>query len=334
MTDRGAPGGLVAGIDLGGTWARAAIAGFAGGLLVEDRRRTAGAAGPEPVVAELVGLVTALAARQGVAPAALAGLMVGVPGPVDPTTGIVESPPNLRGWGRVALARQLQERLGCPCLLENDANVAAWGEFRQGAGRGARNFVYVTVSTGIGAGLVLEGALYRGAQGAAGEFGHMVVDPDGPTCAAGHHGCLEAVASGTAIAAAAARALAAAPAGAEDAPGAVLRRLAGGAAPDAAMVTAAARAGDALALQVVDRAARCLGLALGGLINLLNPDVIAVGGGVVRTDDLVWTAAQAHVAEGSFRTPREHCRLVRAELGDDQGLIGAVEWARDRFTPR
>jgi glucokinase len=231
-------------------------------------------------------------------------LAIGVPGPVDSGAGVVEGAPNLPGWRRVPLREQLEELLGCQCLVEHDANLAALAEHRRGAGRGSRDFIYVTVSTGIGAGLIFGGQLYRGYQGSAGEFGHMVMSPDGPLCNCGNHGCLEAFASGTAIA-----------------------REAGVA--SAAEVERLAASGDQAAQRILTTAARYLGLAVGGLINLLNPEVIALGGGVIATSPKFWTDVVAAIPDGSFPSLRNTCRVEPAELGEDQGLLGAVELALD-----
>ncbi|MGH7759170.1 MAG: ROK family protein, partial [Candidatus Dormibacteria bacterium] len=190
------------------------------------------------------------------------------------------------------------------CLVEHDANLGALAEHRRGRGRGSSDFAYITVSTGIGAGLILRGQLYRGHRGSAGEFGHMVVEPDGPSCNCGNRGCLEAVASGTAIA-----------------------RDAG--APSAAAASRRAAAGDPRAQQVLRRAARHLGLALGGLINLLNPEVVAVGGGVVAASPQFWESIVEAVPEASFPSSRASCSLVQAALDEDQGLLGAIELGLD-----
>lgn len=229
-------------------------------------------------------------------------LAIGVPGPVDSEAGVVEGAPNLPGWQRVPIRDQLQAALGCRCLVEHDANLAALAEHRRGSGRGTNDFVYVTVSTGIGAGLILGGSLYRGHQGSAGEFGHMVIQPDGPLCNCGNRGCLEALASGTAIA----------------------REAGVGSASEVGRMAAA---GDREAQAILTRAARYLGLALGGLINLLNPEVVALGGGVISDSPKFWTDVLASIADSSFASVRSTCRVERAELGEEQGLLGAVELA-------
>ncbi len=291
----------VVALDLGGTWIRAARFAPTGEIVQRGRDRTAAHLGPTAVVDQIRNLVE----QVGPADPASRVVAIGVPGPVDPFTGVVEGAPNLPGWNAFPLKDEVEARVGSPCLVDHDATLAALGEHRQGAGRGFRNFVYVTVSTGIGAGLCLDGKLYRGGQGKAGEFGHIVVDPQGPVCHCGNRGCLEALSSGTAIAA-----------------------LAG--LPSAAEVSRAAQAGDSRASGVLARAAWHLGLAVGGsLINLLNPDAIAFGGGVFGAGQSFWEQMVGGVAQGSFQAPREHCRLLRAELGEDQGLVGAFELAMD-----
>ncbi|HEY6538733.1 MAG TPA: ROK family protein [Candidatus Dormibacteraeota bacterium] len=295
---------FVAGVDLGGTWLRVGLAGSDGEVRHRARARTAATEGPAGVLAQIDGLVREVVAAEPDASLSRLILAIGVPGPVDSRAGVVEGAPNLPGWRRVAIRERLEEMLGCRCLVEHDANMAALAEHRRGTGQGTRDFVYVTVSTGIGAGLILGGQLYRGNQGSAGEFGHMVIVPDGPRCNCGNRGCLEAFSSGTAIA-----------------------RAAG--VKSAAEVGRLAAAGDQAAQAVLGRAARYVGLAVGGLINLLNPEAIAVGGGVVASSPQFWTDIQAGHNEACLPSLRGSCRVERAALGEDQGLLGAVELGLD-----
>jgi glucokinase len=293
-------------VDVGGTWVRAALAEADGRLGRRHRVATDALAGPAAVVAQVAAAVRAVAPVEdgGWGPASL--VAVAVPGPVDPYTGVVEGTPNLAGWSKVPLRRLLEVELGCRCLVDHDATLAALAEQRRGAGRGFSNFAYITVSTGIGAGLVLDGRLYRGGSGRAGEFGHMVVRPDGPLCGCGNRGCLEAVASGTAIAKEGGRGT-------------------------AEEVAHAAQEGEPKAMAVLAEAARSLGLAVGALINLLDLECIALGGGVLGSGIGFWEQMMAAVAEGSFASIRADCRILRAELGEDQGLLGAVELALDEL---
>lgn len=307
----------VVGVDLGGTWIRAGLAGDHGQLLRRIKVPTQSRGGPGAIQAQITELVRELIAGDGRAPEEVL-LVVGVPGPMNPASGVVEGAPNLPGWDRVPLRDRLESELGCRCLIEHDVDLAAVAEHRRGVGRGTQDFIYVTVSTGIGAGLILDGRLHRGSGTGTGEFGHIVVLPDGPRCGCGNRGCLEAVASGSAIAREAGRA-------------------------SAEEVGEAARAGDAGARRVLDRAARHLGLALGGLINLLAPEALAVGGGVVESETGFWEATQASIAEGCFAAIRARCRVELTQLGGDQGLLGSLIWGQqaaaessvrlDRATP-
>jgi len=296
--------GRIVGVDLGGTWVRAALFTPNGLIAQRGTARTVHGSGPQSVVDQIGALVRGVSmstSDEALDPMTVA---VGVPGPVDPTAGVVRAASNLPGWHEVPLRQLLEANLGCRCLVEHDATLAAIGEQRRGAGRGVANFAYITVSTGIGAGFILSNRVYRGGTGSAGEFGHVVVAPDGPKCNCGNRGCLDAMASGLAIA-----------------------RDAGVA--SAAMVTVAAAAGDQFAQAVLDAAARHLGIALGGLINLLNLEVIAVGGGVSGAGTNFWDGMVPAVAQGSFETVRRQCRIERAQLGNDQGLVGAFELACD-----
>jgi len=318
-----AEGGTVAGVDFGRTWLRLALGNRSGSVLAQERVPTGPDRRPGAVIPLLIEGLRRLCAAAGLAPSGLAAVAIGAPGPLDPDRGVLLRPANLPGWDGVPLAALVEAALGAPCRVENDANLAALAEHRTGAGAGTRNFVYVTASSGIGAGLVFEGRLYRGSFGTAGELGHTVVDPSGPRCDCGNRGCLEAIASGTAIASRAERALAEA---GSDADGPLGRRAAAGPL-DGSAVAAAAAAGDPIAIGVLTSAAHQLGLALGGLVNLLGPDAIAVGGGVTQAGPLFWDALRRGLAAGSFPDILARCRVGPAQLGQDQGVMGAVAWA-------
>jgi glucokinase len=294
----------VVGMDLGGTWLRAAAFDAAGGIVRRGRVATARDAGPVRVVDQIVQLAREVAHSPTDGAVGPSITVIGVPGTVDPRSGVVHQAANLTGWREVPLRRMMEAQLGCPCIVEHDANVAVLAEYRRGAGRGVANFAYVTVSTGIGAGLILDNHLYRGSVGGAGEFGHMVAIPDGPLCSCGNRGCINAIASGDGIA------------------------IAAGAESSEDVVRAAA-AGDERAQRVLDAAARYLGIALGGLINLLALDAVALGGGVLGAGETFWNVMVAAVAEGSFPATRAHCQIRRAELTTDLGLVGAFELARE-----
>ncbi len=301
MTPDCGPARVIA-VDLGGTWLRAATFDEKGGIVRRAAVATERSRGPLGIVDQIDSLVRQVGGSHYEAPSKRKVVVIGVPGTVNPATGVVLVAANLPGWHDVPLKQMLETKTGYECLVEHDANLAALAEYRRWTVRAVAHFAYVTVSTGIGAGLVFDGHLYRGGTGSAGEFGHMVAVMDGPLCRCGNQGCLDAVASGSAIA-----------------------RMAG--ADSAEDVARAAAAGDEPSRLVLAVAARHLGIALGGLINLLNLDAVALGGGVFGAGDMYWDSVMAAVAEASFVSTRQHCRFTRAQLGGDQGLVGAFELA-------
>ncbi len=239
-------------------------------------------------------------------------------GPLDLGRGVVTTPPNLPGWRDVPLRDMLRRAFGLPVLLENDANAQGYGEYRFGAGKGARHLLFVTVSTGIGGGIVLDGRIYHGASGAAGEVGHLPLDPAGPPCGAGHPGDLEAMASGLAIAREAETAL-------QQGRCPVLARLAGeGREVTAETVTEAALLGDAGAIGIIQRAGRYLGMGLAGLVNVLNPDTVVLGGGLTNIGDLYLAPAREELARRAFPQALADVRVAIGSLGEQAGALGAV----------
>lgn len=308
------------GIDLGGTSIRAAVAVAPGRHGTPVRRPTPAANGAEAVLD-----ACAEAAREAAGGVPPGGVAIGVPGPLDPDTGVVYDAPHLPGFSGLAVATLLSQRLGgCPVAVENDAKLAAFAEYTSGAGSGADPFLFVTVSTGIGGGIIIGGEVYHGAAGTAGEIGHTPASPDGPPCGQGHRGCLEGVASGSAIADRAREAIAA------QRPTS-LASLPDLAALDARAVEEAARAGDALAQELYRDAGRALGRALGGMVNLLSPQVIVIGGGLINTGDLLFDPLRSSMGEMAFQVPLARCRVVTAALGTDAGLVGATAWALRRL---
>lgn len=310
----------VVGVDLGGTQLRVAVADDRGRLRTVVRRATEAARGRQHVIDRIVAAVADALEEDGTVPRRVRALGIGLPGPVDPAAGLVISPANLPGFINVPLNRILTRATGIRSYLHHDAHLAALGEHRRGAGRGASEMIYVTVSTGIGAGLVLRGELYAGSHGIAGEIGHIVVQRDGPLCTCGNRGCVEAIASGTGIARAA-RELAA------NDPTSALNRFD---APSAEEVVQAARAGDELAMSILDNAGAYLGIAIGTLVNLFNPQLIVLGGSVLKAGPLLLKPMRLSMIESSWKAARLGLRIVRPALGGDAGLIGAVEFARLR----
>lgn len=244
---------------------------------------------------------------------------IAVPGPVDPKNGLVYKASNVRGWIDLHLGGMVEKRHKTPVILGNDANLAALGEWKYGAGIGHHDLIYLTISTGIGGGFVIDDRLLVGPQGIAGEVGHMTVLPDGPVCGCGRHGHLEALSSGTGIA------------------NYFERRLKEGAKsilpldpkPNSRMIAEAARKGDALANEAYENAGRYLGLAITDLLHLFNPTVIVLGGGVSNARELILEPIQ-RTLENSVMTPAylAELQICYAKLGDQAGLVGALALAR------
>lgn len=309
-------------MDLGGTKILTALVDERGEVSSRVRIATP-KGGPEAVVDAVVEAVQEVCARAGIDRSAARGVGVGAPGPLDHESGVVFEPPNMPGWRDVPLAEMLSPRLGLRVAVENDANAAAMGERWVGAGAGTDDLIYITVSTGIGGGLILGGRLYRGVTGTAGEVGHMVIEAGGPRCGCGRLGCLEALASGTAIAREArAAVLAGQPTSLSVIP---VERL------EAEDVALAARDGDPLARKVFARAAAALGTGIANLVNLFNPAMVIVGGGVARAGDLLFGPVRRIVHQEAFERPGAAVRIVPAALGDDVGVVGAAAVARERF---
>ena len=230
--------------------------------------------------------------------------------------------PNLHAVEDIPLKDKLESRIGLPLTLENDANAATWGEFRFGAGSEVDHLVFVALGTGIGGGVISHRMLVRGAQGSAGELGHVTIQASGPRCACGNRGCLEALASGTAIRRRA-RELA------SEHPGSALGRLAADREVLGEDVTRLAREGDGVAVAVLEEAGRWLGIGLAGFVNIFNPEVIAVGGGVMAAGELILEAAREEVRLRARPPSRDLVQIKEATLGPMSGVLGAAALARD-----
>ena len=247
---------------------------------------------------------------------------VGVPCLVEPATGAVMAC-NHFGLVDVPLRDLLAERIGLPLVVDNDATAALVAEWRYGAARGARTALILTIGTGVGGGIVADGRILRGATGAAGELGHVVIDEAGPPCPGNcpNHGCLEAFVSGPALAREGL-------VRAEDAPDSALgRALAAGREVTGPLVTELAHDGDAAARSAIETLGRRLGTGITSLVNIFNPEVVVVGGGLVAAGDLLLAPARAVVAERALVPARDQVRIVPARFGDESGMLGAAALA-------
>jgi glucokinase len=317
------PSKFIIGVDLGGT-------NIVVGALSEDGAKeyamrtepTRADQGADAVVDRMVGLIELViadtTAATGAGRDACLGVGVGAPGPLDRERGIVITTPNL-GWTDFPLRQVIGDRVGLPATLDNDANCATLGEWWQGAARGGRNVVGMTIGTGIGGGLILDGRLYHGSSDMAGEIGHTTVDLTGRRCKCGNYGCLEAYASGPSIAERAREALAGDTASALPAMvGGDLDRL------TAATVYDAANQGDAIALEVVRETARFLGTGIANLLNIFNPDVVVIAGGVTQAGESLFEPMTREVRRRAFKPAVEACRIVAGTLPGTAGVVGAV----------
>lgn len=316
--------GPVLALDLGGTNARAAVVLPNGTVRHRHAAPTPMAEGATSVVDHCITLLEA--ARDGhLADGGERPVAVGIcaPGPLDRGSGVLVDPPNLRDeWRGYPLGPVIGERLGLPWAIDRDTNVAILGERDFGAGRGLADLVYLTISTGVGGAVISDGRLLLGPDGVAGELGHMTVDLNGPTCACGGIGHLEALASGTGIAKAARDALE----NGRDAP--QLARLTEERRPvplTAADVSIAADLGDPVATVILERARRAVAVSVVSIVNVFGPDVVILGGGITLAwgERLIAPAREA-VATSAFRIQAARAKVVQAKLGDDVGLIGTV----------
>ena len=313
----------IVGVDLGGTNVVVGLVPIEGGEVLGLRTLpTESNRGAKFVVDRIVHMVddaiAEVAEAHGTTRAAIAGVGIGSPGPLNRKTGTVINTPNL-GWRNFPLRDLIANAVKLPCTLDNDANCATYGEWWLGAGRGTHSLVGFTLGTGIGGGIVLNGEIYHGCSDVAGEIGHMTIDSNGRKCKCGNYGCLEQYASGPAIAL---RAVEGIEAGAES----LLEEMVDGKLDDvtAATVYEAAVLGDPYATEVMKDTAKFLGSGVASIINILNPQMVVIAGGVTRAGDHLFVPLIAEVRRRAFRSAQECCRIVPAELPGTAGVVGAA----------
>ncbi len=313
----------IIGVDLGGT-------NIVVGAMPEDGSReiafrsspTRASEGEDSVVERMIQMIedviAVTMAETGAPRENFLGVGVGAPGPLDRELGVIITAPNL-GWKMFPLRDRIQDATGLKTTLDNDANCATMGEAWTGAAKGAKNVIGVTIGTGIGGGIIIDGRLYHGSSDVAGEIGHMTIDSTGRRCGCGNYGCLEAYASGTAIAERAREALAGETEG-------VLLTMCEGQLPKvtAQMVYKAANEGDLIAIDVVRETARFLGAGIGALLNVLNPEVVVLAGGVVNAGEALFAPLKVEIRRRAFAPAVDACRIVPGMLGGSAGVVGAV----------
>lgn len=319
---RGEPD-LAIGVDLGGTYLKLALVDGAGEIHERLTLPTGGADGQAAVIERMLGGIAALRQRAGDAPVTAVG--IGVPGMVDMATGVTGDLPNLPGrWTGVPVGPEIRAATGLPVALINDGKAFAVAEHRLGAAAGAETALLAAVGTGIGGAVIAQGEVLFGVGGAAGEIGHLVLQPEGPRCTCGNLGCVETLANGPAIVAEAVRRIVQGFATS-------LTAASGGDlnAVTAELVARAAEEGDPVAREVIDRAGAWLGMALAGAIALLAPEVVVIGGGVAPAGSRYFAAAEATARAHSGVTEIDRIAFRPARLGYDAGVIGAARWGME-----
>ena len=306
----------VVGVDLGGTKISTALSDLEGKIINQTTIPTDAHEGEMPVLNRIINSIEKVVNDSAISYEDIKGIGIGSPGPLDAKQGIIITTPNLP-FKNFNLVKPISEKFGVPVFLDNDANVAAIGEFMFGAGKGAENIVFFTVSTGVGGGAILNGKVYRGHTSNALEIGHMTVAPHGPRCNCGNVGCVEATSSGTAIAKRAHEALSTK----------VEKSLRKYENVTSYEVFVEAAAGDPVAKDIIDDAMNYLGIAVANAVSIFDPEYVIIGGGVSKAGDVVFDTVRKVVDKRCFKSMAESVKIVPAGLGTDAGLVGAVALA-------
>lgn len=294
---------VVAGIDLGATHARAGLVAPSGEVVASTRLDTRAEEGAERAMNRLGEAIKRLAGAAGddAMGCELMGVGLGMPGPLRPAEGLAVAPPNMPAWHGARVGELLSAAIGVPVFLTRDSHAALLGEWWRGAAKGCGYAALLTLGTGVGGSALVGGRIWPGRDGFSWEFGHMTVDVNGPVCGCGNRGCLEAIASGSGIARRTGR--------------------------DGGEVFRAARKGEAEALRIVAEVATALGVGLANIVNIINPEMIVIGGGMLVSRDLFWEGMIAEMKRRAFPAACEELRVVPAALGEEAGIIGAARLA-------
>ncbi|MFH2034054.1 MAG: ROK family protein, partial [Candidatus Margulisiibacteriota bacterium] len=281
--------------DLGGTKIQVVLADEKGKCYDHLRIPTDSHLGQKEIIRKMEDAILEIVNNK---PASILSIGICAPGPVDFAKGIVSNPPNLPGWKNVKLGELLKRKFHVPVMIDNDANCAALAEAKFGAGKGIKNFVYVTISTGIGGGIIIDGKLYRGAVGAAGEIGHTIMQKNGPLCGCGQHGHFEAMASGTAV-----------------------QRMFGHSAIELSL---ALKENKQWAKEALNELADNIGIGFANVVNILNPELIIVGGGLSNLGEKLLKPVRAYVKKYALPLPASSVKIAKAKLGTKAEVLGAV----------
>lgn len=310
--------GYVIGVDLGGTKILTVLSNLQGEIIARNRLPTKSEQGTSKVIGRILTTIDQVIADSDLATDDIEAIGVGAPGPLSVKEGIIHQAPNL-GWKDVNLKQLLESELNIPVFVENDANAAALGSKWFGAGRDKQDLVYLTISTGIGSGIIIDNELYHGFSDSAGEVGHMVIDPESDIrCRCGDRGCWEALASGTALGRLGQKAVSSGSSSLMEELVDSIDQI------DGAVVTEAAAQGDTTAKRILDQVTNYLGIGIANLINILNPELIVIGGGVSQAGNIVLESIKKTALERAMETSAKEVKIVPVQLGDDIGAVGAV----------
>ncbi len=312
---------VLIGVDLGGTNIKVGLVSLEGELLVADRVPTDVPAGAPAAMVRTIALARKLLNQAGLDASAVLACGIGSPGPLDSATGCLVATPNLTGWDGAAIAGPISEAFSVPAYLQGDACAACWGEHWVGAGRGIDNMLMVTLGTGVGGALIVNGQLITGLDGTGGHIGHMVVEADGAECFCGARGCLEAYSSATATV----RRFKEGLSRGESSRLGVSDQL------SARDIAQAAEAGDLFSRQVIERTGWYLGVVLGSLANLLNSELCCISGGMINAGEMLFEPMRVSMRQHCFAAPGERLKIVPANLGEPAGIIGAAGCALERI---
>jgi glucokinase len=307
---------FVVGIDLGGTKISGAISDIDGNIIERLIVSTNASKGESYVMNRIIDVIDSLIKTSGKSIKSIKSIGIGSPGPLDSENGIIITTPNLP-FKNFNLVKPIKDKFKVPVYLDNDGNVAAMGEFLYGEGKNTKNMIYITVSTGIGGGAVLNGKMYRGGTGNALEIGHNTIVPDGPLCNCGNYGCLEALASGTAITRQAVDAI----------KNGATSSLSKYKEITTIEVFKEAEIGDILSKEIIEVSLNYLGIGIANLVATFDPEVIILGGGVIKTGEIVIDSIKKVVDKRCFKNMASSCRIVKAKLGSDAGVMGALALA-------
>jgi len=310
------------GVDLGGTNLKMALVSENGDILFEIRKDTHAEMGPDFILTEIEEGVATLLQKSGAG--SVLGIGIGIPGTVFFEKGIVSYPPNLPGWKEEPVRDRFQEKFDIPVIVENDANVAALAEKAHGAGKGFNHFLCITLGTGVGGGLILNGKLYHGAVGAAGEFGHTTINFQGPQCNCGNYGCIERYVGAQYIVERALQKLG-------RYPDSLLKAYTGDSdSISPKLISELAQKEDPLSQETLRETGELLGIALTSVVNLLNPELIVIAGGISNAGEILFEPIRQKIKALALPLPGSLVRVVKAQMGDRSGVVGAAQLAFEK----